>query len=78
MFHPELGPLARLLIALTVFIPSIAAGYGTLAGLTEVDAPPIVAAFPAALITVAGILVITHGIETWLNQRAAARQEGAA
>lgn len=72
MFHPELGGFARLVIALTVFIPSLTAGYVTLAGLPEAGAPFVVAAFLAAVVSVTGIIVITHGIETWLNRRTVA------
>lgn len=68
MFHPHLGPIARLTIALAVLAPSLAAGYGTWYALSPI-APQPVAAFPAALIAIIGIITITHGIETLLNRR---------
>lgn len=79
MPNRDLSPPARLLTAATVFIPSLTAGYGTASGLAEAGAPDIVAALPAGVVAVAGILAITHGIETWLNRQAVARaQEEAA
>lgn len=72
MFHPELGRPARLLIAFTVFIPSLSAGYGVAAGLMAAGTPEAVAAFPALVVALVGILVITYGVEAVVNRRARA------
>ncbi len=72
MFHPTLGPRARLAIVLAVFVPSLAAGYAVFTGLMTVGAPEMVAAFPGAVTTLVGILVITYGVETVINRRARA------
>ena len=69
MFHPHLGPLARLAIALAVFVPSLSAAAATLVGLKTAGWPDLAAGLPAGLVAIAGILGITHGVEAWINQR---------
>jgi hypothetical protein len=75
MLHPNLGPLARLTVMLAVHIPSLAAGAGTALGLIAAGAPPIVAALPAGLVAIAGIITLTHSIETLIQRQAAANQQ---
>ena len=69
MFHPHLGPLARLAIALAVFVPSLSAAAATLIGLRAAGWPDLAAGFPAGMVAIAGIIGITYGIETRLNRR---------
>jgi hypothetical protein len=71
MPHLQLDQRARLAITLVVLTSSVAAGGGTVATLTAVGAPVLVAAFPAALITIIGIITLTYGIETLLSQQQA-------
>jgi alcohol dehydrogenase class IV len=79
MFHPELGPIARLFIAVAVFAPSLSAGYAVTVALMAVGVPEIVAAVPAALTALAGILALTYGAESLANWRAdAVAAKGAA
>lgn len=75
MFYPQLGPLARFAAMLVAFVPSLAAGAGAAVGLTAAGVPPIVAALPAGIVAIAGIVTITHGIETLIQRRAAANQQ---
>jgi hypothetical protein len=75
MLNPDLGPLARITAMLAAFVPATGIGATVWAGARHLGAPDIVAAFPAGLVAIAGIITITHGIETLIQRQAAANQQ---